>query len=421
VAAADTESSTVSQSTERVDTIVVGAGQAGLAVSHELTRHGVDHIVLERGRIGQSWRDRWESFCLVTPNWSVQLPSAAYDGDDPDGFMPRDEIVAFLEGYASGSEAPVREGFAVHSLRSAPAGGFVARTSAGDLQALRVVVATGAYQRPHRPGGSASLPNDLLQIDLDGYHSPSALPSGRVLIVGSGQSGCQLAEELHAADREVVLACGKAPWAPRRLGEHDMYWWLVESGFLEGPVASLPSPKARLGANILATGHGEPHDLDLRTLAAMGVTLAGHFLGADSQGARFSDDLAETVAWGDARYGDLRQLVHRTAAELGSPQPVMADPKPFENRAPEVVPLAGFGAVIFAGGFRPDYQSWIPWPAAFDDIGFPIQVDGASTVVDGLYFVGVPFLRKRKSPLLFGVGEDASIVATSIAGAAGPA
>jgi len=407
----------VSGSTEQVEALVVGGGQAGLAVSHELTSNGVEHVVLERGRIGQSWRDRWESFCLVTPNWSVQLPDGAYDGDDPDGFMPRDEIVAFLERYVSRSQVPVREGVAVESLETAPAGGFVARTSAGDLEARHVVVATGAYQRPHRPSGSGSLPGDLLQIDLDGYHSPTALPSGRVLIVGSGQSGCQLAEELQDAGREVVLACGKAPWAPRRIGDHDMYWWLVESGFLDGTAASLPSPKARLGANILATGHGQPHDLDLRTLRAIGVTLVGHFLGADDEGARFAPDLAETVAWGDARYGDLMQLFRETAA-LGAPQPMMPKPESFDDRAPEMVPLAGFGAVIFAGGFRPDYQSWLPWPAAFDDIGFPIQTDGASTVVDGLYFVGVPYLRKRKSPLLFGVGEDASVVARTIAGGA---
>ncbi len=403
-------------SMELVDTIVIGGGQAGLSVSHELTRHGVEHVVLERGRVGQSWRDRWDSFCLVTPNWSVQLPDGAYDGGDPDGFMPRDELVAFLDLYASRSGTPIREGVEVRSLEAALAQGFVARTSAGDLRARRVVLATGAYQRSHRPTGAESLPRDLLQIDLRGFSNAAALPPGRVLIVGSGQSGCQLAEELHEAGREVVLACGKAPWAPRRVGGRDMYWWALESGFLDDTIASLPSPKARLGANILSTGHGTPHDLDLRTLRAMGVTLVGHFLGADDEGARFAGDLAETVAWGDARYGELMQLIRRTATKLGLPEPQTPDPEPFAGRAPEVISLDGFGAVIFAGGFRPEYRSWLPWPDAFDDLGFPIQTDGASTIVDGLYFVGVPFMRTRKSPLLLGVGEDAAVVARSIAG-----
>ena len=401
---------------EQHEALVIGGGSAGLAVSHELKRLGLDHAVLERGRIGQSWRDRWDSFCLVTPNWSVQLPDGAYDGSDPDGFMPRDEIVTFLERYASRSSLPVREGVAVQSLQASASGGFVVRTTAGDMHARHVVVATGAYQRPHRPGGSESLPKELLHIDLHGYRHPEALPPGHVLIVGSGQSGCQLAEELHEAGREVVLACGKAAWAPRRIGDADLVWWLEESGFLNGTVDSLPSPRARLGANILATGHDNPHDLHLRTLQAMGVTLVGHFLGANESGARFAPDLAETMAWGDARYGDLMQLFRKTAARLGLSDPQTPEPSPFDGLAPDMVRLDGFGAVIFAGGYRPDYHSWLPWPTALDDLGFPLQTDGASTVVDDLYFIGVPFLRNRKSSLLLGVGADATVIAGTIAG-----
>ena len=401
---------------ERVQALVIGGGSAGLAVSHELDRLGVDHAVLERGRIGQSWRDRWDSFCLVTPNWSVQLPDGAYDGDDPDGFMPRDEVVAFLERYVSRSGLPIREGVSVRSLQASPAGGFVAETSGGAVHARHVVIATGAYQRPHRPAGAESLPADLLQIDLNSYRSPEGLPPGQVLIIGSGQSGCQLAEELHEAGREVVLACGKAAWAPRRIGDADLVWWLEESGFLNGTVDSLPSPRARLGANILATGHGEAHDLHLRTLQAMGVTLVGHFVGADETGARFAPDLPETMAWGDARHSDLMQLFHKTAERLGLADPQIPEPSTFDGLAPEMVRLDGFGAVIFAGGYRPDYHSWLSWPAAFDDLGFPIQTDGASTVVDDLYFIGVPFLRNRKSSLLLGVGADATAIASTIAG-----
>ena len=149
---------------ERIEALVIGGGSAGLAVSHELTRDGIEHVVLERGRIGQSWRNRWDSFCLATPNWSVRLPDGVYDGSDPDGFMLRDEIVTFMEQYASRSGTPVREGVEVRSLRSTPGGGFIAATSGGELQARQVVLATGAYQRPHRPAGSAGLPEDIMQF-----------------------------------------------------------------------------------------------------------------------------------------------------------------------------------------------------------------------------------------------------------------
>jgi len=399
---------------EHVDVLVVGGGSAGLSVGHELASLGIDHVVLERGRIGQAWRNRWDSFCLVTPNWSVQLPGGAYAGDDPDGFMPRDEIVAHLDRYAAASGAPVREGVAVRTIDRA-AGGFVARTSAGDLLARRVVLCTGAFQRAHRPAGAEALPADLPRLDIEDYRNAASLPPGPILIVGSGQSGCQLAEELREAGREVVLACGKAPWGPRRLGGRDLVWWMEASGFLDQPVASLPSPAARLGANPIATGHGGGHDLSLRTLRAMGVTLVGHYLGYADHRARFAPDLAETAAWGDARHREIVGLALRVAGERGLPGPVLADPGPFDGSAVEEVALDGFGAVVFAGGFRPDFRSWLPWADAFDDLGFPIQVDGASTVVDGLFFVGTHWLRTRKSSTLLGVGQDAAIVARKIA------
>jgi putative flavoprotein involved in K+ transport len=400
---------------EHTEAVVVGGGQAGLAVSHELTQAGVEHVVLERGRVGQAWRDRWDSFCLVTPNWTVQLPGQPYKGDDPDGYLPRDEIVAYLAHYAASFGAPIREGVEVLSLASGPAGGFRLQTSAGELDADSAILATGAYQRPHRPAGAATLPAGLFKIDVEEYRNPEALPPGRVLVVGSGQSGCQIAEELREAGRDVVLSCGRAPWAPRRLGGRDIVSWLVETGFMDAPVGSLPTPAARLGANIVATGHGGGHDLNLRRLRAMGVTLVGHFLGATDRGVRFAPDLGATVDWGDERFRQLMDLVRKMVAERGLPSPEIPEPDPFEPHAPEEIPLTGVGAVIFAGGFRPDYRSWMPWSEAFDELGFPIQQDGASTLVDGLYFVGVHFLRKRKSSLLLGVGEDAAIVARAIA------
>lgn len=400
---------------ERFEVAVVGAGQAGLAVSHELTLAGVRHVVVERGRIGETWRRRWDSFCLVTPNWSVRLPGRPYDGDDPDGFMVRDDIVAYLERYARAFEAPVREGVEVASVQPRAGGGFTLQTTSGSLSVATLVLATGAYQRPHRIAGAESLPPGLLQLDAESYSHPGALPPGDVLVVGSGQTGAQLAEELHTAGRRVHLSCGRAPWAPRRLAGRDLVWWLVESGFMEVPTEALPSPAARLISNPLASGHDGGHDLDLRTLRAMGVTLTGRFLGAAGGEARFALDLPESVAWGDARYRELMALFARTATERDLEPPQLADPEPFDPAAPERVDLSGFGAVIFTGGFRPDYRSWLPWPDAFDEAGFPLQHDGESTAIPGLYFVGVHFLRKRKSALLLGVGEDATVVARSIA------
>ena len=403
--------------TERIEVVIVGAGQAGLAVSRELTEADIAHVVLERARVGQTWRERWDSFCLVTPNWFLQLPGYPYEGDDPDAFMLRDQVVAYLERYATGFEAPVREAIEVTALNSGPDGGFLLETSAGEIMAGTVVLCTGAYQRPHRPAAAATLPEDLHQIDVEDYRNPAELPSGPVLVVGSGQSGCQIAEELHLAGREVFLACGRASWFPRRLGDRDLAWWALETGFLDAPLSSLPSPAARLAANVQSSGMGGGHDLHYRTLQKMGVTLLGHFLGAEGRHARFAPDLGESIAWGDERNAQLMDLVRKLVAERGLPLPEVPEPDPLKTDAPEELNLTGLAAVVFAAGFRPDYESWVHIPGAFDELGFPVNEEGASTVAAGLYFVGVHFLRKRKSALLNGVGEDAAIVARQIAGA----
>jgi cation diffusion facilitator CzcD-associated flavoprotein CzcO len=398
-----------------MNVVVVGAGPAGLALSYQLSRADVPHVILERGRVGQTWRERWDNFCLVTPNWTLRLPGYPYDGDDPDGFMPRDEVVAYLERYAAAVDAPVRVGVTVSALRAGHNGGLALDTSEGSLEADAVVLATGAYQRPHRPATAATLPTGLVQLDVEDYRYPGQLPPGRVLIVGSGQSGCQIAEELHEAGREVFLACGRAPWVPRRVGGRDIVWWALESGFLDATVESLPDPRARLNANILASGHGGGRDLHLRTLRELGVTLLGRFVGAEDGRARFAPDLAASVAWGDERHRQVMDLVRKVVAERGLAEPAIAEVEPFDASAPEELDLAGFGAVVFATGFRPDYGSWVQLPGTFDELGFPIHEDGASTVVDGLFFVGVHFLRKRKSSIFLGVGEDAEIVARGVA------
>ena len=395
---------------EQARVAVVGGGQAGLAVSHELRARGVEHVVLERGRVGQAWRDRWDSFCLVTPNWSVQLPGGAYGGPEPDGFMRRDEIVRHLERYAA--DAPVRERVDVERVEPVD-GGLRLRTSDGQLRADAVVLASGTYRRAHVPAAAASLPSRITSLTVEGYRSPDALPEGVVLVVGSGQSGCQIAEELHEAGREVVLSCGRAPWLPRRPGGRDLVWWAHESGFLDTTVDTLPGPEGRLLANVLATGRDGGHDLHLRVLRDRGVTLVGHFLGADGPRVRFAEDLGESVAWGDQSYRQLAALFAELARERGI-DPPLDEPEPFEGAAPGSVELDRIGVVVFTSGFRPDYASWLP-PQAFDELGFPLQVDGESTIVPGLFFAGVHFQRKRKSSLLIGVGEDAAIVAERVA------
>ena len=398
-----------------VPVVVIGAGQAGLAVSHELSQLGVGHVVLERARVGQTWRDLWDSFCLVTPNWTMSLPGFPYAGDDPEGFVPRDEVVGYLERYASSFGAPVREGVGVDSLEPGSNGGrFLLRTSAGDLEAESVVVCTGAFQRPYRPGAAATFPPDLLVIDAKDYRSPASLPPGQVLVIGSGQTGCQISEELHEAGREVFLACGRAPWVPRRPDGSDIVTWLRETTFLEMSVDMLPSPAARLGANLQVTGARGGHDLNYRTLQTSGVQLLGRLTGVERGRAYFADDLADSVAFGDARYGDIRAALSSQLAEKGMAVPELPDPPPFRADPPRELGLDAFGAVIFTAGFRPDSARWIRFPAVVDAMGFPLTRDGASTVVPGLFFCGVHFLRKRKSSTLFGVGEDAAIVAQSI-------
>lgn len=400
--------------TEAVDIAVIGGGQAGLSLSHKLSQAGVEHVVLERGRVGETWRGRWDSFCLVTPNWTVLLPDGHYKGDDPDGFMPRDDIVDHLVWYAESIKAPVREGIDVCALNSNDEGGFLLNTSSGDMRAREVVLASGGYQKPHRPAGAEQLPAHLHVIDAEDYTNPEALPPGKVLIVGSGQTGCQLAEELVEDGRDVYLACGRAPWIHRRLDGRDFVSWVLETPFPDHTLADLPSPAARLVANVLASGRRGGHDLHYRTLQTMGVNLLGHFIGVEDDVAHFAPDLADSVAFGDARYSDLSGVIRKTCAERGVDAPEMPPPPPFEANPQERLELKGFGAVIFTSGYRPDFASWVGFPDAFDEMGFPIQEDGSSTVVPGLHFMGVHFQRKRMSATFLGVAEDATVLAERI-------
>jgi cation diffusion facilitator CzcD-associated flavoprotein CzcO len=398
---------------ESVDVAIIGAGQAGLATSWYLQQAKVDHVILEAGRVAETWRSRrWDSFCLVTPNWSVALPGGKYDGPDPDGFMSRQELVAHIERWADSFEAPVQGSCQVTAL-SADGDDFELTTSGGKIRARTVVVASGGYQRAHLPANAHEIRGDLKQILAEDYTNPTVIPPGAVLIVGGGQTGCQLAEELHEAGRKVFLSCGRCLSAPRRMGGKDVVWWIVESGFWARTPDQLPSPGARLLGNPQATGHGGGHDLNYRTLHAKGVELVGRYLGADGVKAHFDPNLSAIFDAGDAMSAYFKTWVDALCEKRGLPLPwEIPPPLRVDGRTELDITLDDIATVIWTSGYRPAY-GWVHFPV-FDDMGFPIQVDGRSAV-PGLYFMGVHFQRKAQSAVLYGVGEDAELVARDIA------
>jgi putative flavoprotein involved in K+ transport len=420
---------------EDIDVVVVGAGQAGLATSHELTARGVEHVVLEATTPGSSWLGRWDSFTLVGPNHTVTLPGARYGGDDPGGFMTRTEIADHLQRYAGRLGAEVRTGTPVHRLT--PVGdpadatdatdatgrarlgnrGYRLDTDDGTIRSRAVVIATGAYQQPLRPAVLTGLSPDIAVVDVATYRNPAGLPDGSVLVVGSGQSACQIAEELALAGRDVVMACGRAPWFYRRLEDRDLFDWLISAGFYEQRPDELASPAARHGANVQASGARGGHDLHYRTLAALGVRLTGHLAAVAGRTAYLEPDLAETIAAGDAGFRLVSGAVAHACAREGRALPEIPPPTTLETDAPTELDLHGFGAVVVACGFRSRYTEWIDVPGIVDAQGFPVHDDGESTVAPGLHFVGVHFLRRRRSSLLFGVGDDATATAARIASA----
>lgn len=398
---------------ERVDVAIVGAGQAGLATSWHLHQANVDHVILEAGRVAETWRSRrWDSFCLVTPNWSVALPGGTYAGPDPDGFMGRGELVDHFQRWADSFHAPVHGRCSVTAL-DADGDDFVLATADGTFHARTVVVASGGYQRAYLPANANQIPDGVTQILAEDYRNPDAIQPGSVLIVGGGQTGCQLAEELHEAGRKVVLSCGRCLSAPRRMGGKDLVWWILESGFWNRTLDQLPSPAARLFGNPQSTGHRGGYDLNYRTLHARGVELVGRYVGAEADTVHFSPDLSAIFDAGDAMSAYFKTWVDALCEKRGMAG-VWEIPPPMriEARTELDITREDINTVIWTSGYRPNY-GWVHFPV-FDDMGFPVQVDGRSSV-PGLYFMGVHFQRKAQSAVLYGVGEDAELVAADIA------
>ncbi len=392
---------------------IIGAGQAGLATSWYLKQAGVDHVILEAGRVAETWRSRrWDSFCLVTPNWTAaELPGSTMTAD-PDAFMPLGDLVDFFQAWATSFQAPVVEHCQVTALEE-DGDGFLLKLANGALRARRVVVASGGYQRAHRPANADQLPQGVTQLLGEEYRNPASTPPGAVLIVGSGQTGIQLAEELHDAGRKVIVACGRCAWAPRRFGGHDVVWWVVNSGFWDRTPAQLPSPAARLLGNIQATGHGGGHDLHCRVLHEMGVELVGRYAGVEGGKVHLAGDLQQSLDTSDNLTRVFNKYVQDLCEREGMPH-VWEMPAPLQVGARTELDLAkeGITTVIWTTGFRPDY-GWVRFPI-FDEMGFPTQVDG-KTSVPGLYFMGVHFQRKAQSAVIYGAREDAEIVARDIA------
>ncbi|MDD7942337.1 NAD(P)-binding domain-containing protein [Actinomycetospora lutea] len=396
------------------DVVVIGAGQAGLAMSRCLTRRGVGHVVLERGRVGERWRrERWDSFTLLSPNWQTRLPERTYAGSDPDGFMTGREVAAMLADYAAHTGAEVREGVTVRAV-DRDARGWRVTTDHGELVAPAVVVATGDLDRPAVPALAADLPPGVVQLHTRDYRQPGALPPGGVLVVGAGPSGQQIAGELARAGRTVHLAVGRHKCLPRRYRGHDTYWWMDRMGTLSRTRDSLPDPSATRTPNAVLTGG--TRDLDLHRLVAEGVVPHGRLVGVRAGVAAFDDTLPAVVAEAEDNAVRFRAKVDGFVARTGlaaPPEPArLPRPAPWAHDADATLDLAGIGTVIWATGFRRDF-SWVHAPV-LDAAGEPVH-DRGVTAAEGLSFLGLKWLHRRSSSFLDGVGADAEYLADQLA------
>ncbi|WP_446809729.1 MSMEG_0569 family flavin-dependent oxidoreductase [Methylomonas sp. 2BW1-5-20] len=401
------------------EVIVVGGGQAGLSVSYYLQKHGINHIIFEKNRIGHSWRnDRWDSFCLVTPNWQCRLPDFPYPGNNPQGFMLKDEIVEYVEAFAAKIKPPIMEGVSVLRVSRGKSGVLNVVTSSGEFTADHLVVATGGYDIPIVPDYAHSLPKHITQIHSVNYRNPDQLPEGEVLVVGTGQSGVQLMEDLHLAGRKVHLAVGSAPRSPRMYRGRETTEWLYDLGFYQLTIDRHPlGDEAKHKTNHYLTGRSGGHEIDLRKFALEGVKLYGSMANISGSKLEFLPDLTKNLDDADEVYVSIRNDIDRYIAANNIEAPV--EPPFRKVWEPEFDPTgidadqANITSIIWAIGFRPNYR-WIELPV-FDGRGFP-QFDRGITNVDGLYFIGLPWLHTWGSGRFLGIADDAQYLAGIIEG-----
>lgn len=406
-----------------VPVVIVGGGQAGLATSYCLTQRGIEHVIVEKHRIGEAWRSqRWDTFCLVTPNWQCRLPGFSYvgeyDGDDPHGFMEREKIVRYIEAYAAMFEPPVREGVAVERVRRDEAGdGYVVPTSGGVYRADQVVIATGTYHQPNVPPMAARLPNEITQLHSSAYQNPQSLPDGAVMVVGSGQSGTQIAEDLHWAGRQVHLCVGEAPRAPRTYRGRDVVAWLDDMGYYDRPIYDHPEGEAvRHKTNHYLSGRGDGgHTIDLRELHLEGMELYGRLDDVEGADLSFRPTLEENLDAADASAAGIKRRIDEYIAEnsVDAPEEPPYQPPWTPDEEPTRLDLreTDISTVLWATGYDHDF-SWVDLPV-FDETGYPEYHRGV-TDEPGLYFVGLAWLYTWGSGRFAGVGRDAEYLAAKI-------
>lgn len=410
---------------ERIDTLVIGGGQTGLATSYWLTKAGVEHLVVDRrDRLGGGWNDRWDAFCLVLPNFTLLLPGMPYDGDDPDGFMVRKEVVNYVSRYASVINAPIRLGTNVTRL-AAEDGHLVAHAGDTTFQARNVVLSTGPYPRPKIPAASANISGHIQQLHSHDYRRPGQLADGAVLVVGTGQSGAQIAEELHRAGREVHLAVSMSTAAPRRYRGRDLGWWLLQvvlHGAEVGVVLKPPEPAARFAAQPMVSGQGGGHSIDLRQFARDGIRLYGRLESAAGTTVHFSDDLADRLVFAETQFDKQYRLLFDAYIKAAGIDAPPDDRPPPDSYAPATsteldLAAAGVGSVVWATGYQLDF-GWVDLPV-LDEWGYPRHTRGVTTH-PGLYAVGLPWLHTIASSVFVGAGADAAHIVEHIVGRRAP-